>query len=438
MLKLNVDKLRKVLPACNGFQTGAPLVSSDGILHARLSASVGELCEMETGDGDRLPCEVIGFRGRDTQLMPLRQAVGISPGRYVFATGRPLEIPLGTDLLGRVVNGMGNPIDEAGPLTTALRGSVHAQPPASLSRPPISEPFVTGQRVIDGLMTIGKGQRIALFAESGVGKSTLLGNIARFAQCSVNVIALLGERSREVRPFLDRCLGPDGLRKSVVVVSTAEEPPMMRVKAAQTAMRIAEFFRDRGDETLMLCDSITRLGMAQREVGLALGEPPTARGYTPSVFRVLSDLLERMGTSEHASITAVVTVLTESADHDDPLAEAVRSVVDGHIVMDRRLAEKNHYPAVNVSRSLSRLFDDITSSEHRAFAKFLRTSISQYDDVADLIRLGAYRRGSSQEIDTLVDRMPHINQFLRQESGTFVPLAETLQGMRKIASTSHH
>ncbi len=404
------------------------------MLTAALPAGVGELCQVSQADGVRALGEVVGFDRGLTQIMPFETIDGVKSDARVFGLRRNLRVPVGQALLGRVLDGLGRPMDGRGPLKTRRWAYVQEQSPSPLRRPKIETPFTTGQRVIDGLITCGEGQRVALLAGSGVGKSTLLGEIARGASSDLNVIALIGERGREVRPFLEDCLGNDGLARSVVIVSTSDEPPLMRVRAAQAAVTIANYFRECGANVLFLLDSLTRMATAQREIGLLQGEPPSARGYTPSVFQEMSQLLEKLGRTDEGTITAICTVLVDGDDIDEPVSDAVRSFVDGHIVLDRSLAEKGHFPAVNVAASVSRVFPDVTGDNHRAMTQKIRAALAVYAEVADLVRIGAYTRGSDPKTDRALELMPAIERFLQQPTGTRSALEETLAAMTPIAA----
>jgi flagellum-specific ATP synthase len=385
-----------------------------------LEAQVGEVCEVQAGRfSDPVKAEVVGFRARRTLLMPLGEMTGIGPGNIVTATGNQLRAPVGPGLLGRVLDGLGAPIDGLGPVEAASLNSVQASPPDPLTRPRITERLGLGVRSLDALVPCGRGQRLGIFAGSGVGKSSLLGMIARAAddadaaQHRVNVICLVGERGREVREFVERDLGA-ALPNSVVVVSTSDQPALVRIKAALTATTIAEWFRDQGYDVMLMMDSVTRFAMAQREVGLAIGEPPATRGYTPSVFAMLPKLLERSGTSHSGSITALYTVLVDGDDMNEPIADAVRSILDGHIVLTRELAHAGHYPAVDVLQSISRLVSEVTDETVRHAAMELRQLLAAYRDKADLIAIGAYERGTDPLVDRAVDLKPQIDAFLRQ------------------------
>ncbi len=382
--------------------------------------------------------EVIGFQSGTTQILPYEPTTGLEPNAHVVGLNRPLTFPFGEQLLGRVINGLGQPIDGKGPLRGTDWTPVSITPPSPLGRPRIDKPFVTGQRVVDGLITLGQGQRVGLFAGSGVGKSTLLGEIAKGATSDVNVIALIGERGREVRPFLDDCLGEEGLKRSVTVVSTADQTPLMRVRAAKTAIAMADAFRMKGANVLLMLDSMTRVAVAQREIGIQLGEPPTARGYTPSVFQMMSQLLEQLGTSDVGTITGIVTVLVDGDDMDEPISDAVRSIVDGHVILDRHLAEKGHFPAIDVSRSVSRVCRDVCAAEHLSAATTVRTILATYEEVADLIRMGAYVKGSSPEIDKAIKLMPPIQQLVQQQVGESTSIEETINAVQQIAAAWTH
>ncbi len=357
--------------------------------------------------------------------MPFHAVDGLHLGTSVFGLGRALRIPVGTELLGRVIDGIGEPIDGAGPIRTKRTTTIRPATPSPFDRPKIEQPFVTGQRVIDGLLTCGRGQRMGLFAGSGVGKSTLLGEVAKGALSDLNVIALIGERGREVRPFLDDCLGKRGLERSVVIVTTSDQSPLMRVRAAQSAVAIASYFRQLGANVLFLLDSLTRMATAQREIGILLGEPPSARGFTPSVFQLLAATMEQLGQTPEGSITALLTVLVDGDDMDEPVSDAVRSILDGHIVMDRQLAEKGHFPAIDVSRSISRVMTDVVDQPQRQAAQSVRSIIAHHAEVQDLIRVGAYKSGGSPEIDRSLQLMPVVSKFVQQTTETYSSMDDT-------------
>jgi flagellum-specific ATP synthase len=379
-----------------------------------LEVEIGEVCLV--GDERRrepVATEVVGFRGGRTLLMPLGELHGIGPGTSVNSTGAPFRVAVGESLLGRVIDGLGSPLDELpSPEADAWR-STTAAPPQALSRPRIDSRVDLGARALDALIPCGRGQRLGIFAGSGVGKSSLLGMIARSTTAEVNVIALVGERGREVREFIERDLG-DALEHSVVVVATSDQPALVRIRAAFTATAIAEYFRDQGRHVMLMMDSVTRFAMAQREVGLAIGEPPATRGYTPSVFALLPKLLERAGTSPRGSITGLYTVLVDGDDMNEPIADAVRAILDGHIVLTRSLAHSGHYPAIDVLQSVSRLIDELVSPELRAAGNHLRAALAVHREKEDLISIGAYKPGSDRALDAAVALRPRIDQFLRQ------------------------
>jgi flagellum-specific ATP synthase len=358
--------------------------------------------------------EAVGFRDAKVLLMPLGELGGIAAGSDVVALGKPLQIGLSERLLGRVIDGLGRPLDGLGAIVDAHRAEVAGAPPSAMHRRRVTEPLGVGVRAIDGLLTVGRGQRVGIFAGSGVGKSTVLGMIARNTDADVNVIALVGERGKEVRDFLERDLGEEGLRRSVVVVATSDQPALVRIKAAFVATRIAEFFRDSGLDVMLMMDSVTRFAMAQREVGLAIGEPTTTRGYTPSVFALLPKLLERTGTSEHGTITALYTVLVDGDDLNEPVADAVRSILDGHIVLSRKLAAANHYPAIDVLGSVSRVMPDVVPPAHLTAASTIRDILATYREAEDLVNIGAYVAGSNQRVDHALARIDQVRAFLRQ------------------------
>ncbi|WP_409305423.1 flagellar protein export ATPase FliI [Peribacillus sp. SCS-155] len=380
-------------------------------------SSVGDVCVIHTGSrGIRksIMAEVVGFREEMVILMPYTAVSEISPGSLVEATSKSLEIKVGPALIGSVIDSLGNPLDGS-PLPTGLMSvSTEQHPPNPMERPPISEPIDVGVRMIDSLLTVGKGQRVGIFAGSGVGKSTLLGMVARNTTADLNVIGLIGERGREVREFIEKDLGPEGLERSIVVVATSDQPALMRIKGALTATAIAEYFRDKGLNVMLMMDSVTRVAMAQREIGLAVGEPPTTKGYTPSVFSILPRLLERTGTNKLGTITAFYTVLVDGDDMNEPIADTVRGILDGHFVLDRSLANKGQFPAINVLKSISRVMNNIVEERHKFSAERLRASLSTYIESEDLINIGAYKRGSSREIDESISRQPNIISFLKQ------------------------
>ena len=379
-----------------------------------LQVEMGEVCLV--GDGrDRPPVatEVVGFRGGRTLLMPLGELAGIGPGTAVHPTGSPFKVAVGDNLLGRVLDGLGRPLDSLGELDGINWRLAESSPPDALTRPRISDRIGLGVRALDTLVPCGEGQRMGIFAGSGVGKSSLLGMIARSTTADVNVIALVGERGREVREFIERDLG-DAIGHSIVVVATSDQPALVRIQAAFTATAIAEHFRDQGRNVMLMMDSVTRFAMAQREVGLAIGEPPATRGYTPSVFAMLPRLLERAGTSQRGSITGLYTVLVDGDDMNEPIADAVRSILDGHIVLTRSLAHSGHYPAIDVLQSVSRLVSEITTPEIREAGQRLRSALAVYREKEDLISIGAYQRGTDPMLDAAIAMRPAIDAYLRQ------------------------
>ena len=413
-----IDRLRDIEPA----PVSGSVVRVVGLIVESIGprARVGEVCELRSSDGRRpLPVEVVGFRDGRLLTVPLGDTAGIRPGDRIVARGGVLSIPVGDRLLGRVIDGLGRPIDGRGPLQVYAQAPL--KPPAlnPLARDPIALPIGTGVRAIDALLTCGRGQRIGLFGGSGVGKSTLLGMMARGTEADVVVLALVGERGREVRTFLEHDLGPRGLERAVVVVSTSDSPPLLRLRAAYGATAIAEHFRAEGKNVLLMMDSVTRFAMAQREVGLAAGEPPTAKGYPPSVFAMLPGLLERAGNLRNrGSITAIYSVLVEGDDTNEPIADAVRGILDGHIVLSRELAGRNHYPAIDVLHSISRTMPDVTDVEHRSKAGQVREWMAALRDSEDLVSVGAYVAGANPRLDTALARRDLIQSLLCQPADT--------------------
>lgn len=393
----------------------------------------GEICKIRLGAGKYLYAEVVGFHKNRVILMPIGDMRGVVPGAEVIAAGTQLTVPVGPQLLGRVISGVGAPLDGRGEIFSDMRYPVDGKPLNPLQRRLIKQPLSVGVRVIDGLITVGRGQRIGIFSGSGVGKSTLLAMIARYTDADVNVIALIGERGREVRDFVEKELGEEGLKKSVVIVATSDQPPMIRLRGAFLAHAVAEYFRDQGNDVNILMDSVTRFSLAQREVGLAAGEPSATRGYPPSVFSLLPRLLERSGTREGAgSITGFYTILVEADDMNEPIADAVRGILDGHIVLDRSIANRGHYPAVNVLASLSRCMKDVVTCEHKDAANKMRELLAAYADAEDLINLGAYAKGSNSVVDRAIEMKPEIDAFLRQdiyERDTFDNITHRLMSM---------
>lgn len=392
---------------------------------------IGDLCKIYKKDSYVL-AEVVGQHDEYVQLMVLGDNMGIGKGDKVVSTEGKIKVKLGEELLGRVLNGLGDPIDDKGIIKNYETREVYNSSPHPLKRKRITEVMATGIKAIDGFLTVGKGQRLGIFAGSGVGKSTALGMIAKNTSADINVICLVGERGREVREFIEKNLGEEGLKRSIVVVSTSDRPALERIKSVFVAFTIAEYFRDKGKDVLLMMDSITRFAMAQREVGLTTGEPPSTKGYTPSVFALLPQVLERAGTSEKGSITGLITVLVEADDMNEPISDTVRSILDGHIVLDRELASKGHYPAIDVLESVSRVMPDITNQKHLNAAKKMKEVISVYDDAEDLINIGAYEEGSNPKIDIAKNYIDDINDFLTQSVQEEVSFKESVNEMENL------
>lgn len=396
---------------------------------------IGEICHIYPNEYSQpIVAEVVGFKEDKVLLMPIGSTIGVSPGNEVRATGKQLMVKVGPKILGRILDGLGNPIDGKGPLEYEELYPIYNDPPNPFLRPRIKTPLSIGVRAIDSLLTLGKGQRVGIFAGSGVGKSTTLSMITRFTEADLTVLCLVGERGRELRDFIERDLGEEGLKRSVVVVATSDTPALVRLKAAYVATAIAEYFRDKGKDVILMMDSVTRFAMAQREIGLAIGEPPSTKGYTPSVFALLPKLMERPGTSPTGSITAIYTVLVEGDDMNEPIADTTRGILDGHIVLSRHLAHMNHYPAIDVLQSVSRLFVEITSKEHQKAAGIIREILSTYKKNEDIIVLGMYKKGTDPRIDYAIEKIDDVNSFLRQ--GVFEPdnLQDTIQKMINLVS----
>ncbi len=379
------------------------------------AVQVGELCYVyDKEGGNPIRTEVVGFKSNKVMLMPFGELGGISPGCEVRATGKPLSVKVGPKLLGRVLDGLGNPIDGKGPIEYEAEYPIMNEPPNPLTRPRITKALSLGVRVIDSMLTFGRGQRVGIFAGSGVGKSTTLSMIARNTEASVAVLALIGERGRELRDFIERDLGESGMARSVVVVATSDQPALVRLKGAYTGTAVAEYFRDQGQDVMLMMDSVTRFAMAQREIGLAIGEPPATKGYTPSCFAVMPKLMERAGTSPKGSITAIYTVLVEGDDMNEPVADTVRGILDGHIVLNRKIAHKNRYPAVDVLQSVSRLFTEINPKDVQKAAGKLRNVLATYQENEDLINIGAYQKGSNPKVDYAIEKIDDVQKFLGQ------------------------
>ena len=396
-------------------------------------ASIGDIAMIYNEEKHRqIPVEVVGFREDKMQLMAYENLSGVSAGSFVRNTRKRLKIPVGEFLRGRIIDATGNPMDEKGPLPSSRYYYVENAFINPMSRPPISEPLEFGVKAIDGMNTIGKGQRIGIFAGSGVGKSTLLGMIAKNVKADINVIALVGERGREVREFVENDLGPEGMKRSVVVVATSDQPAMLRVKCPLVATTIAEYFKDQGKDVLLMMYSLTRFAMAQREIGLATGEPPVARGYTPSIYAEFPKLLERSGNFEKGSITGVYTVLVEGDDTNEPISDTVRGILDGHIVLTRKLANENHFPAIDINASISRLMSSIVPQEHKDAAARLRDILSLYTKNEDLISIGAYKAGTNPKLDVAISKIDKVNEFLMQKTDESFSVEESLRIMQRI------
>jgi flagellum-specific ATP synthase len=434
MLGLDMQEMNRSISQTPLYSVGGRLRSVTGLMTSAIPAAVGDHCYIMPRRGDPVLAEVIGFEKDLAYMVPFDAVEDLRPGMPVLRKGKGATIPVGNNLLGRVIDGLGRPIDGKGPITGCKPKPVNGAAPNALERQRIREQFTTGIRSIDSALTCGKGQRIGIFAGSGVGKSTLLGEIGKGSQADVNVIALIGERGREVAPFLEDVLGEEGMARSIVIVATCEQTPLMRVRASQAAIAIADHFRQEGKNVLFVIDSLTRLAIAQRELGLLLGEPPSSRGYTPSVFSVLANTVERLGNSAVGSITALLTVLVDGGDMDEPIADYVRGLVDGHIVLDRKLAERGFYPAIDVARSISRVATDVVDKQHSQAARKLRAIMATYADVQDLIRIGAYVRGSFPEADKAIELMPRVEKFLKQDVGERSTPEQTRQALFQLVN----
>jgi flagellum-specific ATP synthase len=394
--------------------------------------SIGELCRIVVQEDKEILSEVVGFKEEKVLLMPLGPISGIKPGSKIYATGHPIQVKVGPQLLGRILDGLGNPMDRKGDIEYETVYPIDKDPPDPVQRPRIDTIFKCGVKAIDGVLTLGRGQRIGIFAGSGVGKSTLMGMLARNCEADVNVISLVGERGREVKDFIEESLGEEGLKRSVVVCATSDNPPVIRLKGAMVGTAIAEYFRDQGKNVLFMMDSVTRFAMAQREIGLATGEPPTTKGYTPSVFAMLPRLMERAGTSDKGTITAIYTVLVDGGDMDEPIADAARGILDGHMVLSRDLASRNHYPCIDVNPSISRLFSSICQSDQKVAAGKLREVLARYTEAEDLINIGAYAKGSNPKIDYAVSKIDAVNAFLRQATSENIKYEDAVNTMIRI------
>ena len=436
MMELNLKKFSRAIEDTESIKMSGKVTQVIGLVIESKgpNVSLGELCYIKSRfpNVEPIPAEVVGFREGLVLLMPIGEMQGIGPGCEVISAQKTLQVKVGMELLGRVLDGLGNPMDGKGPILSRTEYPLHAEPPDPLQRPRIKDSLYVGVRAIDGLITLGSGQRIGIMAGSGVGKSTLLSMIARNTEADISVISLVGERGREVRDFIERDLGEEGLKRSVVVVATSDKPALVRIKGAMTATAIAEYFRDQGRRVVLMMDSVTRFAMAQREVGLTIGEPPATRGYTPSVFALLPRLLERAGTSARGSITGIYTVLVDGDDMNEPIADAVRSILDGHIVLSRAIAAQNHFPAIDILASVSRVMTDVVTKEHREAAQHMRALMAVYKEAEDLIHIGAYVKGSSKRIDEAIQKIDAINDFLCQgvfDVTSFEDMKKTLESI---------
>ncbi len=429
---------REMIPQVRSAETMSRTGKIENIVGMSIEASggraaIGDICRIYSNEsGGQIPAEVVGFKNDHILLMPYANMSGISAGNFVRNTGKRLTLPVGPFLRGRVINALGQPIDGGEPFGRGDTFSIDSGYINPMTRPPIRERMEFGVKAIDSLLTIGKGQRIGIFAGSGVGKSTLLGMIAKNVKADINVIALVGERGREVLEFMQKDLGEEGMRRSILVVATSDQPAMLRMKCPSVATSIAEYFRDQGYDVLLMMDSLTRFAMAQREIGLAIGEPPVARGYTPSMYAEMPKLLERSGNFQKGSITGVYTVLVEGDDTNEPIADTVRGILDGHIVLSRQLANANHFPAIDVGASISRLMVEIVPPEHRQLAGKLRDIMSIYEKNADLVSIGAYKAGTNPKLDNALNKMDAINRFLTQGINEAFSYDESLAQLRRI------
>ena len=429
---------REMIPSVRNAETMSRTGKIENIVGMSIEASggraaIGDICRIYSNEsGGQVPAEVVGFKNDHILLMPYANMSGISAGNFVRNTGKRLPLPVGPFLRGRVINALGQPIDGLEPFQRADSYSIDSGYINPMTRPPIRERMEFGVKAIDSLLTIGKGQRIGIFAGSGVGKSTLLGMIAKNVKADINVIALVGERGREVLEFMQKDLGEEGMRRSVLVVATSDQPAMLRMKCPSVATSIAEYFRDQGYDVLLMMDSLTRFAMAQREIGLAIGEPPVSRGYTPSMYAEMPKLLERSGNFDKGSITGVYTVLVEGDDTNEPIADTVRGILDGHIVLSRALANSNHYPAIDVSASISRLMVEIVPQEHRQLASRLRDILSTYEKNQDLVAIGAYKPGTNRNLDYALSKIDAVNGFLTQDINEAFSYEQCIERLRHI------
>jgi flagellum-specific ATP synthase len=437
MLEERIDLARHIeaLARMDGCRRMGRVCEVSGLLveSAGPAASVGDFCEIRCANGRAVRTQVIGFRNGRVLSMPLEETGGLELGDLILARSGEARVEVGPGLLGRVLDGFGRPIDGGAPVDAVDSYDLYGAPPGPLEREHITKQLVTGIRAIDSLLPCGKGQRIGIFGGSGVGKSTLLGAMSRHNSADVSVIALIGERNREVREFLERDLGPEGVKRSVTVVATSDRPAPLRLRACFVALAISEYFRDQGADVLLVMDSATRLAMAQREIGLAAGEPPSQKGYTPSVFSLLPKIFERAGNFQRGSITGFFTVLVEGDDLNEPIADAVRATLDGHVVLSRSLAAMGHYPAIDILNSVSRLASHLATNEQRAAARQLREALATYHQSEDLIQLGAYVSGANSKLDSAIRERPRLLEFLRQDADRPSPLEETMARLDELA-----
>jgi len=433
MITVDFDKYRQLLDKSYEQEIGKVVKMVGLTIEASgPRANLNDVCYITSNDqSKRKIAEVIGFRENRILLMPYDDMTGVGIGSLVESSGAAFRVPVGNNLLGKVLDGIGNPLDQS-EISYSTFYPAEASPPDPLKRKIISDVLPLGVKAVDAMLTVGKGQRIGIFAGSGVGKSTLLGMFARNTKADINVIALIGERGREVREFIERDLGEEGLRRSVVVVATSDKPALIRKKAAKTATAIAEYFRDQGKDVLLMMDSLTRFSMAQREIGLASGEPPVSRGYPPSVYSEMPKLLERAGNSEHGSITGLYTVLVDGDDFNEPITDTARSILDGHIMLSRKLGHKNHYPAIDILQSISRCMSSIITKEHKVAAGKLKNVLATYYDAEDLINIGAYKNGSNPEIDYAISKIKEVNAFLQQEVDLKIGFTEEIAALMEI------
>lgn len=435
--ELNLRPYHEAVRSANLYRVKGKVKELTGLIVKAVvpNVRVGELCFIHIANqGKKIKAEVVGFKDNDVLLMPLGDLEGIGPGCDVLPTGDCLRVPVGNQLLGRILDGLGDPVDTKtkGPLKVDTYYPVNNSPPDPLTRRRITQPISVGVKAIDAMLTTGEGQRVGLFAAAGVGKSTLMGMIARNTEAEINVICLVGERGRELRDFLEHDLGTEGLERSVVVCSTSDQPSLVRSKAAYVATAIAEYFRDQGKKVLLMMDSVTRFARALREIGLAVGEPPARQGFTPSVFSTLPKLLERSGNSDKGSITAFYTVLVEGDDMNEPVADEVRSILDGHIVMSRQMANQGHYPAIDVSQSVSRVMSNIIGEDHLNASRKLKEVVANYEKERDLILIGAYESGSNPAVDYAIEKIEEVNQFLKQRTDDKIDLVTAVDQLISI------